>query len=134
MSFAMHTKADPEPMMDMNMTPLIDVMLVLIIMMIITIPKSNHAINLNMPQISKSTEEPQVFRVDIAADGSVMWNGALVATRAALEAEMVKLGKMTVPASLQVRANKSVAYKTVAGVMALAQRSNVKNLGMVGIQ
>ena len=63
--------ADPEPMMEMNMTPLIDVMLVLIIMMIITIPKQNHSVNLNMPVGTPppQTKDPVVITIDVDFDG-----------------------------------------------------------------
>jgi biopolymer transport protein ExbD len=136
MSIAMPrgARADLEPMMEMNMTPLIDVMLVLIIMMILTIPKANHSIDLNMPKKSSSSQLPTVFNVDITADGSILWDGALVTSREALRKNMEMVAGIGDKASLQVHANRSVAYRTVAGVMALAQRAHVKNLGMVGNQ
>src|SRR5437899_3671104 len=72
--------ADPEPMMEMNMTPLIDVMLVLIIMLIITIPIQNHAVNLNMPTGAPPPQlvPPEVITIDVDFDGTVLWNGAVV--------------------------------------------------------
>ncbi|MGS0743451.1 biopolymer transporter ExbD, partial [Glaciimonas sp. GG7] len=78
---------DPEPMMEMNMTPLIDVMLVLIIMLIITIPIQNHAIKLNMPTGNPppTTTLPVVDTVDISPLGVVSWNGVAMVSRAELE-------------------------------------------------
>jgi biopolymer transport protein ExbD len=82
--------ADPEPMMEMNMTPLIDVMLVLIIMLIITIPKQNHAVNLNMPVGTPppQTSEPRVVTIDVDFDGTILWDGQAIPDRPTLEAKM----------------------------------------------
>ena len=77
--------ADPEVMIEMNMTPLIDVMLVLIIMLIITIPIQNHAVNLNMPQgpSNPPKTEPVVVNIDVDFDGTVSWNATFKAKPAA---------------------------------------------------
>ncbi|NHZ80653.1 biopolymer transporter ExbD [Massilia sp. CCM 8695] len=128
--------ADPEPMMEMNMTPLIDVMLVLIIMLIITIPKQNHSVNLNMPVGPASTPPvpPVVITVDVDFDGTILWNNEVVADRPALEAKMNAISSMADADQPEVhlRPNKLVEYKYVAGVMATAQRLGVKKIGMVG--
>src|SRR5881628_3727262 len=82
--------ADPDVMMDINTTPLIDVMLVLIIMLIITIPVQLHSVNLNMPVGTPPppTKEPVVITIDIDFDGTVLWNGEPVPDRNALEARL----------------------------------------------
>lgn len=116
-----------EPMMEMNMTPLIDVMLVLIIMLIITIPKQNHATTLAMPSIPSDTAQPQVVAIDIDFDGTVLWDGVVVAGRAALERKLLALAGAAVPAQVQLRPNKLAPYKAVAGIMATAQRAGVNN-------
>lgn len=126
--------ADPEPMMEMNMTPLIDVMLVLIIMLIITIPKQNHAVNLNMP-VGKSIPPPTppvVITIDVDFDGTILWDNVVVPDRASLEAKMNAVAAMADQPEVHLRPNKLVEYKYVAGVMATAQRLNVKKIGMVG--
>ena len=127
-------KADPEPMMEMNMTPLIDVMLVLIIMLIITIPKQNHSVNLNMPVGTPPppTVEPIVVTIDVDFDGTILWNGEVVANRPALEAKMLGVAAEANQAEVHLRPNKLVSYKHVAGVMATAQRLGVTKIGMVG--
>jgi biopolymer transport protein ExbD len=124
---------EPEVMMEMNMTPLIDVMLVLIIMLIITIPPQNHAINLNMPvnTPSKPTEPPPVINIDIDFDGTVLWNGTAVA-HAELETKLQVIAAMPDQAEVHIRPDKLAAYKAVAGVMASAQRLGVTKIGMVG--
>ncbi|GAB3371980.1 ExbD/TolR family protein [Massilia agri] len=127
--------ADPEPMMEMNMTPLIDVLLVLIIMMIITIPKQNHSVNLNMPVGNPpplTNEKPVVVTIDVDFDGTILWDGQVVSNRAELEAKMNGVAAMPNQPEVHLRPNKLVEYKVVAGVMATAQRLGVTKIGMVG--
>ena len=125
---------DDEPMIDMNMTPLIDVMLVLIIMLIITIPIQNHAVNLNMPVGTPppSNVKPEVVQIDVDFDGTIFWNGETVPTRAALEARLQGVAAMPNQPEVHLRPNKLVEYKAVAGVMASAQRLGVTKIGLVG--
>lgn len=125
---------DPEPMMEMNMTPLIDVMLVLIIMLIITIPKQNHSVNLNMPVGTPppSNIKPVVVTIDVDFDGTVLWDGQVVPDRATLESKLASVAAMADQPEVHLRPNKLVAYKSVAGVMASAQRLGVTKIGMVG--
>jgi len=126
--------ADPEPMMEMNMTPLIDVLLVLIIMMIITIPKQNHSVNLNMPvgNPPPMTEKPVVVTIDVDFDGTIIWDGETITNRADLEAKMNNVAAQANQPEVHLRPNKLVEYKVVAGVMATAQRLGVTKIGMVG--
>ena len=127
--------ADPEPMMEMNMTPLIDVLLVLSIMMIITIPKQNHSVNLNMPVGTpppQTNEKPVVVTIDVDFDGTILWDGQVVSDRAELEAKMNGVAAMPNQPEVHLRPNKLVEYKVVAGVMATAQRLGVTKIGMVG--
>ena len=124
---------EPEVMMDINTTPLIDVMLVLIIMLIITIPVQLHAVNLNMPQgTPPPLTKPEVVTLDIEASGALLWNGDAVADRAALEARLKAAAAQPDQPELHLRANKAVDYGVVAMVLASAQRLGVTKLGMVG--
>lgn len=126
--------ADPEPMMEMNMTPLIDVMLVLIIMLIITIPKQNHAVNLNMPvgNPPPPTEPPKVVTIDVDFDGTILWDNQPIPDRATLESKMAEVAAIADQPEVHLRPNKLVEYKVVAGVMAAAQRLGVTKIGVVG--
>jgi biopolymer transport protein ExbD len=126
--------ADPEPMMEMNMTPLIDVMLVLIIMLIITIPKQNHSVNLSMPVGTPPpvTAKPVVVTVDVDFDGTISWDNTVVPDRAALEAKLREVAAQADQPEVHLRPNKLVPYKSVAGVMATAQRLGVTKIGLVG--
>ena len=125
---------EPEVMMDINTTPLIDVMLVLLILFIITIPIQLHSVNLNMPigNPPPPTEKPQVVTIDVDFDGSIFWNGEAVANRAALEAKMVEAAGQAVQPEVHLRPNKLAEYKDVAMVMASAQRLGLVKLGLVG--
>ena len=128
------TAADPEPMIEMNMTPLIDVMLVLIIMLIITIPKQNHSVNLNMPVGTPPPliAEPVIVTIDVDFDGTILWNNVIVPDRPALETKLMSIAAQANQPELHLRPNKLVAYKSVAGVMASAQRLGVTKIGLVG--
>ncbi len=120
--------AEAEPLNQLNMTPLIDVMLVLIIMLIVTIPKANHSIGMDMPRDGGAIEKiAQTLEVDF--DGTLWWNGAQLASRTALEE---KLAALKSDDSIQLRSNGLAPYKVVAGVLATAQKIGVRNIAIVG--
>jgi len=125
---------EPEVMIDINTTPLIDVMLVLIIMLIITIPIQLHSVNLNMPAGNPPppTAEPVVVTIDIDFDGTVLWNGEALPDRGVLEQRLAHTAAIADQPEVHIRPNKLVEYKSVATVLASAQRLGVTKLGMVG--
>ncbi|MFG6415135.1 ExbD/TolR family protein [Roseateles sp. DC23W] len=127
---------DPEPMMDVNTTPLIDVMLVLLVMLIITIPIQLHTINLDMPPPSDRQPErdPIVHTVMIDFDGTIYWDENALPNIDAVNAKMQEIGVMNLgdQPEIHIKPNKLVDYGVVAAVMASAQRNNVKKMGMVG--
>ena len=124
---------EPEVMIEMNMTPLIDVMLVLLIMLIITIPIQNHAVNLNMPiSSSPPTTPPKAVLIDINFSGGVSWDGQALPDRATLESKLQAVAAMPDQAEIHVRPNKLVAYKLIAAVLASAQRVGITKIGIVG--
>lgn len=123
-----------EPMLDINTTPLIDVMLVLLIMFIITLPVLTHAVKLDMP--SSRTPPPdqiqtQPIRVDIDWDGTVLWDGNVV-TLDELEGYFRAEAARNPQPELHVRPDRRAAYDTVAKVLAIAQRNGMKRIGFVG--
>ena len=134
MSVGNSSGGEPDVMMDINTTPLIDVMLVLIIMLIITIPVQLHTVNLNMPVGTPPPplKEPVVVTIDIDFDGTVLWNGETVPDRAALEGRLARAAAEPDQPEVHIRPNKLVEYKSVATVLASAQRLGVTKLGMVG--
>jgi biopolymer transport protein ExbD len=127
---------DPEVMIDINTTPLIDVMLVLIIMLIITIPIQTHAVKLNMPVGTPPppTAPPEVIQLDVDFDGTIFWNGETVPDRPTLEARFAGASQMATQPEFHLRPNKLVTYKHVAGVMATAQRNGITKIGLVGAE
>lgn len=125
---------EPEVMVDMNTTPLIDVMLVLLIMLIITIPAQLHSVNLDMPLPSNAAKkvEPVVIRIDVDAASVVNWNGKAVEGRADLEAKLKEAAVMQPQPELHIRSHAKAKYEATAGVMASAQRIGLTKLGIVG--
>lgn len=124
---------EPEVMVDMNTTPLIDVMLVLLIMLIITIPVQLHSVKLDMPTGTPpaSNKEPVVHRIDIDFDETILIDGVIV-DRPTLEAKLSEYAAMPEQPDVHLRPNKLAPYRTVAAVMASAQRLGVTKIGMVG--
>ena len=124
---------DDEPMMDINMTPLIDVMLVLLIMFIITIPVMTHAVKLDMPRASNapSQVQPVVINLEIDFDGTVLWNGTPVDIEA-LEGYFRREAANDPQPELHIRPSKRAKYDVVARVLASAQRNGMRKIGFVG--
>jgi biopolymer transport protein ExbD len=125
---------DPEVLVEMNATPLIDVMLVLLIMLIITLPIQLHAVNINNPAGNSAppATPPEVVRVDIASDDSVLWNGEKLADLQLLDAKLASAVGQAVQPELHVRPDKAASYRTLAAVMARVQRHGLKKVGIVG--
>ena len=129
-----HSQKEADVMVDINTTPLIDVMLVLLIMLIITIPIQTHAVKLNMPAGNPPppVTQPQVVTIDIDFDGTLFWNGEQLAGRPDLEARMQAAAAMADQPEIHLKPNKLVKYRNVAMVMAEAQRLGLKKLGIIG--
>src|SRR5512141_2939607 len=127
-------QGEPDVMMDINTTPLIDVMLVLLVMLIITIPIQLHSVNLNMPTGNPPPPLvlPEVVKLDIDDQSRVYWNGEVVADRATLESKMSESAQQQTQPEVHLRPDKDATYAVVAGVMASAQRLGLTKIGIVG--
>jgi biopolymer transport protein ExbD len=128
---------EDESMMDINMTPLIDVMLVLIIMLIVTLPVLTHAVKLDMPRPTNQPEspiEPEVINLEVDFDGTILWNGTPVPNFNTLESYFKTEAAKDPQPELHVRPNKRTKYDYVAKVLALAQRQNIQKIGFVGME
>lgn len=125
---------EPEVIAEINTTPLIDVMLVLLIMLIITIPIQLHSVDINMPVGNPPPPVvlPEVVRLDIGTTGVVRWNGEAIAQGSALEARLAAASAQDVQPELQVRPDKAVPYRYVAAVMAAVQRNGLTKIGLTG--
>jgi biopolymer transport protein ExbD len=121
-------------MIDINTTPLIDVMLVLLVMLIITIPIQLHSVNLNMPTGNPPPPLvlPEVVKLDIDDQSRVYWNGEVVDDRATLESKMSESAQLQLQPEVHLRPDKDAKYAVVAGVMASAQRLGLTKIGIVG--
>src|SRR5438874_1744943 len=127
-------RQEPDVMVDINTTPVIDVILVLLIMLIITIPLQTHAVKLNMPVGTPPPPPvpPEVVTIEIDFDGTVIWNGRVVPDRQELEARLRAAAEMPEQPEIHLRPNKLVKYESVAMVMASAQRLGMKKIGLIG--
>jgi biopolymer transport protein ExbD len=125
---------EDEPMMDINTTPLIDILLVLLIMFIITIPVMTHAVKLDMPRATNapSMTQPVVINLEIDFDGTVLWNGTPVPDFDTLDAYFRRESQIEPQPELHIRPSKRVDYDVVARVLASAQRNRMLKIGFVG--
>jgi len=128
------TSGDPDVMVDINTTPLIDVMLVLLIMLIITIPIQTHAVKLNMPvgQPPPQLVVPEVVTIELDFDGTVLWNGVVLPDRPTLDMRLRGAAATPVQPEIHLRPNKLVKYEHVVAVMASAQRLGLTKIGIIG--
>lgn len=135
MAMAVGSQAEGEPMMDINTTPLIDVMLVLLIVFIMNIPLQTHAVKLDLPVDQQNNPTPPVDpvknKVVITAAGQVLWNGApvdLVTLRQYLDLTTT----MTPTPELHLQPESEARYELVDEVLAVTKRANVTAMGFVG--
>ena len=126
--------AEPDVMIDINTTPLIDVMLVLLVMLIITLPIQLHSVNLNMPVGNPPPPlvKPEVLKIDIDNAGRIWWNGETLPDRATLEEKLAGAAAQAVQPELHLRPDKAATYEVVAAVLASAQRLGLTKIGIVG--
>jgi biopolymer transport protein ExbD len=125
---------DGQPMMEMNTTPLIDVMLVLLIMFIITIPIQTHAVKVDLPQNSQQPAppvEPQKNKLNILADGTITWNGAPV-DEVTLQQYLEQTTQLNPEPELHFQPDPQAHYAKVDEVLAIIKRSGVTKLGFIG--
>jgi biopolymer transport protein ExbD len=125
---------EPDVMIDINTTPLIDVMLVLLVMLIITLPIQLHSVNLNMPVGNPPPPlvKPEVLKIDIDNQGRIWWNGEVLPDRASLEERLTGASQQPVQPELHLRPDKAAKYEVVAAVLASAQRLGLTRIGIIG--
>ena len=125
---------EPTEMVEMNTTPLIDVMLVLLIMFIMSLPIQSHAVKLDMPRPNNNapTTPPEVVDLVIDFDGTITWNGNVVTSTDQLSRYLASVAAKPNQDEIHLRPNRLAKYDVVAKVMAIAQRLGVKKIGFVG--
>jgi biopolymer transport protein ExbD len=128
--------ADAEVAPSMNTTPLIDVLLVLLVMLIITIPIQLHSVRMDLPGglPPVGAPEPVVVKLDVALDSSVTWNGEALPDRNALDARLQVAAQEPEQPEIHVRAHAKTPYDTVAAVLTAAQKHGLLKIGVVGLE
>ncbi len=131
-SYSSDDGADDAMMSEINMTPLVDVMLVLLIIFIVTLPVLNHSVKLDLPQASSQPEDTKPAKVDLSiqADGTLFWDKQAV-DEATLKARLAQAAEAQPQPELHLFADKNVRYESVAKVLADAQTAGVTKLGFV---
>ena len=134
MSMHISSSDHDDIMVEMNTTPLIDVLLVLIVMLIITIPIQTHSVKLNMPEASNAVvaTPPPVVRLEIDFDGSLYWNGEIISSGNALLTHLNEAAATQPQPEIHIRPNKLAKYDVVAKVLANVQRAGITRIGIVG--
>ena len=128
---------DGDEMCDINTTPLIDVMLVLLIMLILTLPVMNHAVKLDMPNPNAKPPpqqvEPVVHDLEIYSDGTIVWDGNTVPDMHTLEGYFQTESTKDPQPEIHLRPDRRAKYDVVAKVLAAAQRNHMKRIGFTNI-
>ncbi|MEY4761384.1 MAG: hypothetical protein RLZZ200_1240 [Pseudomonadota bacterium] len=136
MGMSVGTGTSDAPMCDVNTTPLIDVMLVMLVMLIVTLPIMTHAVKLDMPQANNSPPpetQPRVIDLEIDYDGLILWNGSAVNGIAALDGFFKQEADLEPQAEIHLRPDRRAKYDVVANVLASAQRHHMVKIGFVNI-
>jgi biopolymer transport protein ExbD len=127
--------AEPTPMLDMNTTPLIDVMLVLLVMLIITIPPQTHAVKLDLPQNDPNNVPPPIDpiknKIVITQAGQILWNGAAV-NQVQLRQYLDATQQIDPVPELHLQPEADARYELVDEVLAVTKKANVTKMGFVG--
>jgi len=128
------SSGEADVMVEMNTTPLIDVMLVLLIMFIMSLPIQSHAVKLDMPRpnANKPAAPPEVVDLIVDFDGTITWNGNVVESNDQLARYLASVAASEPQGEIHLRPNRLAKYDTVAKVLAIAQRLGVKKIGFVG--
>lgn len=130
MSFNSHD--DQQEMSEINMTPLVDVMLVLLIIFIITVPVITHSVKVDLPQASQQPTEvkPDVVTLTVQRDGSLQWNEETL-TLQDMTLRFEAVAQQEKQPELRIQGDRNVEYEKVVQVMAAAQRAGIEKLGFV---
>jgi biopolymer transport protein ExbD len=124
------SNAEAQPMVEMNTTPLIDVMLVLLVMLIITIPVQLNAVQLDMPS-SSSNAPPELVRVQIDAGGFVRWNNELIVSEAILDERLRQAAQQSPQPEIHITPEPNTPYALVVIMTASAQKMGLRQVGVV---
>jgi biopolymer transport protein ExbD len=124
---------DDKPLSEINTTPLVDVMLVLLIIFLITIPVITQSVNVSLPKAANipTQTKPENINIAVDADGNVFWNTGLVPTQEALLEKLKAVAVLDPQPEIHVRGDKSTKYEHVGRVIVLCQRSGIQKVGFI---
>ena len=128
--------AEPELSAGMNITPLIDVLLVLLVMIIITIPIRLHSVNMELPGAvpPQVRSEPLIVQIEVGPTNQLLWNAEPLADRAALAARLQAAAQQGEQPEIHIRSHPQAKYDTLAAVLSAAQRAGLHKIGVVGLE
>ncbi len=128
--------AEPELSAGMNITPLIDVLLVLLVMIIITIPIRLHSVNMELPGAvpPQVRSEPLIVQIEVTPTNQLLWNAEPLADRAALAARLQAAAQQSEQPEIHIRSHPQAKYDTLAAVLSAAQRAGLQKIGVVGLE
>ena len=134
MGMSVGTGGENDPMIEMNTTPLIDVMLVLLIMIIVTLPIMTHAVKLDMPRPDNTVPDvqPELIEIVIDYDGTILWNGTPVPNIDTLERYFKSEAAKIPQPQVAIRPDAHAKYDYVVQVLASAQRNSIEKMGLIG--
>jgi biopolymer transport protein ExbD len=129
------TEPEPELSAGMNITPLIDVLLVLLVMLIITIPIRLHSVNMELPGAvpPQIRTEPLIVQIEITAQNQLLWNGEPVGDRATLAQRLQAAAGLGEQPEIHIRSHPQAKYDTLAAVLSASQRLGLQKIGVVGL-
>ncbi|WP_288637457.1 biopolymer transporter ExbD [uncultured Oxalobacter sp.] len=132
MAFGGGLNDQEDVMSEINVTPLVDVMLVLLVIFILTVPVLTHSVKVDLPQTQKlnTAVDPKSISISVASDGSVYWNGKRI-DNAQLETMLAEVAAQEQQAEIRLYGDRRVAYEEVVKIMAAAQRAGIEKLGFV---
>lgn len=132
MAFGGGLNDQEDVMSEINVTPLVDVMLVLLVIFILTVPVLTHSVKVDLPQTQKlnTAVDPKAISISVASDGSVYWNGKRI-DNARLETMLAEVAAQEQQAEIRLYGDRRVAYEEVVKIMAAAQRAGIEKLGFV---
>ena len=127
---------EPELSAGMNITPLIDVLLVLLVMIIITIPIRLHSVNMELPGAvpPQVRSEPLIVQIEVTPTNQLLWNAEPLADRAALAARLQLAAQQSEQPEIHIRSHPQAKYDTLAAVLSAAQRAGLQKIGVVGLE
>jgi len=132
MAFQTSDQSDDGLMAEINMTPFVDVMLVLLIIFIVTLPVIQHSVNIELPKAASETNtpKPEAIQLTIDAQGMIFWNSTAISL-AEFENKAKETSSQSPQPQINLRADKSVVYEKVAQVLAASKRNGLTNIGFI---